>query len=78
MTLTIGGSAAGSTKTVRARATCGFFRNGDLVEPGTVLELTEHEFGLHKTFNQVEKVEDETPQASEEADESAPKSRAKK
>lgn len=38
---------------IRAIATVGFFR-GDLVEPGTILELTPEEFAMHQSFNQVD------------------------
>lgn len=51
MTLTIAGAAASAT--VRAVAVVGFYR-GDLVEPGTVLDIPESEFAILKGFNQVD------------------------
>ena len=39
---------------VRAVALVGFYRNGDIVEPGQVLELPRHEFGLHRMYKQVD------------------------
>lgn len=40
--------------TVRAVALVGFFRGADLIKPGQILELSRDEFGMHKSFNQVD------------------------
>lgn len=44
--------AGGST--VRAVALVGFFRGESLVKPGDILELSVDEFGMHKSWNQVD------------------------
>jgi hypothetical protein len=48
---------------VRAVALVGFYRDGNLVEPGQVLTLPRQDFGLHKMYRQV----DYAPQEDSEA-----------
>ncbi len=56
-------------QTIRAVALVGFYR-GDLVEPGTVLDLGHVEFAELKAFNKVD-------HAPEEEQKASPKQKAK-